>query len=113
MAAVVAVVAVAVVQMLPVTCVAWAAAWAVLLPLAVTLTAVVLVAMVATLVVLPRMAVVAIADTVVDTATRLALLDHLPGGKSVVVSGEAVGSDWLLSFYLYAYCLTETIRTIH
>ena len=100
MAVVVAAGAVAVEPTLPVTCVAWVVAWAVLLPLEAMPTVavpVVMLAVVVALVALPPTvavaAVVATAATAADMATRPALLDHPPGGRSVVVSGEAVGPD--------------------
>ena len=86
-------VAAAVAPVLPGICVApWVVALAVLLPLAVAATEL-LVATVVDLVALPTEVVMASA---VATATPRALLVLPLGGKSaVVVSDEAVRSDWL------------------
>lgn len=84
--------AVAVVPMLLVTCAAWAVVWVVLLPTEVAMEALAMAAMAA----LHPTAGMAVATAVV-METPPALLAHLPGGKLVVVSGEAIESGCLLS----------------
>lgn len=90
--------AVAVVPMLLVTCAAWAVViWAValLLPTEAASEALAMAAMAA---LHPTVVDTEVATAAVVMETRpVALPAHLPGGKSVVVSDEAIGSGCLLS----------------